>query len=126
MSALEERTLRWLLCLYPRWFRDECGDDLIQTYREVLRSGRAAGTGRIALWAWLVKDAVVTGLKARFGSGAERRSKGTFEMGGATLLGEIVRESRFAARALARSPLFTAAAVATLGLGIGATVSIFT
>lgn len=38
----------------------------------------------------------------------------------------LARDIRFAARALARSPLFTAAVVVTLGLGIGANAALFT
>lgn len=38
----------------------------------------------------------------------------------------LARDVRFAARALARSPLFTAAVVVTLALGIGANAALFT
>ncbi|MGH7575752.1 MAG: ABC transporter permease, partial [Longimicrobiales bacterium] len=38
----------------------------------------------------------------------------------------VVGDVRFAARALARSPLFTAAVIVTLGLGIGANAALFT
>lgn len=37
----------------------------------------------------------------------------------------LLREARLAIRALARSPVFTVAAILTLGLGIGATVAIY-
>jgi predicted permease len=127
MSTSDERAFRRLLRLYPRWFREEHGDELIQTYRDVLRSARAQGDVRIGVWAWLVKDAVLTGLTARFGIRTRHRSSHMPEKASGHLgMGELVREMRLAMRALARAPLFTAAAVATLGLGIGATVAIFT
>ncbi len=37
----------------------------------------------------------------------------------------IVRDLRFAARGMARTPSFTAAAVLTLAIGIGATTAVF-
>ena len=41
------------------------------------------------------------------------------------MTGAIVRDLRYAARGLARTPSFTAAAVLTLAIGIGATTSVF-
>ena len=127
MTARDERAFRWLLRLYPRWFREKCGDELIETYRAVLRGARGVGRVRIGVWAWLVKDAVLTGLKTRIdvraNPGSSRKSR---KASGALDAGELVRETLRATRALARAPLFTAAAVGTLGLGIGATVAIFT
>ena len=47
-----------------------------------------------------------------------------FERGG-RLIEDLMRETRFALRRLRRRPTFTAVVVLTLGLGIGATTSIF-
>jgi predicted permease len=127
MSARGERALRWLLHIYPRWFRREHGGELIQNYREVLQGAHERRGVRIRLWAWLLKDAVVTGLAARFHARPTRPGPRALESGGRTMgIGELVRETRFAIRALVRAPVFTAAAVGTLGLGVGGTVAIFT
>lgn len=69
------------------------------------KSGRALG--RLAAAA---EDAFRLGLR-RLGGGLPATS---------------VRDVRFAARSLARTPLFTVAVVATLGLGIGANAALFT
>ncbi len=47
------------------------------------------------------------------------------EQGAIGWLGDFMRDSRHAARNLAKNPLFTAAAIASLALGIGANTAIF-
>src|SRR4030095_14950578 len=41
-------------------------------------------------------------------------------------LDEVVQDARYAARSLARTPTFTASAILSLALGIGATATVFT
>src|SRR6476469_3365510 len=41
------------------------------------------------------------------------------------MIDALVRDARFAARGLARTPAFTAAAVLTIAIGIGATTTVF-
>src|SRR5215831_13734785 len=69
---------------------------------------------------------------AKFGDldavNAECRDIGTSterEMRRTEYFAELAHDARFAVRQLARTPLFTAVAVATLALGVGATTAIF-
>lgn len=60
----------------------------------------------------------------RFG-GVERMKERTRDARGTRWLEDAVRDLRYAARGLRRAPGFTAVAVLTLGLGIGATTAMF-
>jgi putative ABC transport system permease protein len=92
---------RWLLRLLPRTFRDDWERDLVADWREQER----ASTRRVAFWRRAVADAL--GVGAREYVTAAARNLGV------------------AARRLRRAPAFTAAAVLTLALGIGATTGLF-
>jgi putative ABC transport system permease protein len=63
--------------------------------------------------------------KKQFGSPVKLKEQG-HDVRGGSMLEEIVREVRHAARRLVRTPGFTLAAVLTLALAIGANASIFT
>lgn len=60
----------------------------------------------------------------RFGHLAELREKG-FEIRGGQMLEDLLQDVRFAIRMFSKNPTFTAAAVASLALGIGASTAIF-
>lgn len=61
----------------------------------------------------------------QFGS-AEAAREAHREVRGFAALDQLGRDLRLAARALRRAPAFTAAAVLTLGLGLGASIAVFT
>ncbi len=61
---------------------------------------------------------------AKFG-GIERRKDEMRDVRAVAFLDQLTRDVRYALRALARSPVFTAVTVLSLGLGIGATTSVF-
>lgn len=112
---------RLLLRLLPRGLREDFGRDMEQLYRD--RLAEAAGSSarlRVHIESWLdvVWQSVVT-------HGEDAREAWTTTMTGGGGMDGWLQDLRFGLRTLTRRPGFTLTAVATLGLGIGATVSIF-
>jgi predicted permease len=62
--------------------------------------------------------------RRRFGNTTHLKERGR-DIRGAGLLGEILRDARYALRGFARTPGFTAAVVVILAIGIGANAAIF-
>ena len=103
-----ERVYRALLRAFPIDFRLAHGRELEQTFRAQRQDARREGTTRALARLWLdaVRDAMTTAPREHL---------------------VILRQDlAYAARALRRAPVFTATAVATLGLGIAAMASMFT
>ncbi len=110
---------RLLLRLFPRTFRERFGDDMAEVFADRAAEARRAGPlTALRWWARTIADAVRHGVAERRVA-ANRRTRGNGLMRG------LVQDVRFALRLFNRQRGFTATAVATLALGIGVNVAIF-
>jgi hypothetical protein len=67
-----ERAYRALLVAYPRSFRDEYGDDMVQAFRDLLLFSRERGEGAARSWMRTLRDLVTTAPRQR-GSNLSRK-----------------------------------------------------
>ncbi len=103
----------------PRWpwqrHNDELAEELESHFRMALADRLARGEDRAA---------AERAVRRQFGNRA-RVAEVTRSMWRGAAIEAAVRPVRFAVRRLARTPIFAAACLATLAVGIGATVAIF-
>jgi putative ABC transport system permease protein len=110
---------RLLLRLFPRGFRDRFGEDMTELFADRLEDARRSGTGAVArLIVRVGADAVAHSLAERR---ATRRHAGPRD----SVVRSVIMDIAYALRLLRRRPGFTAAALLTLTLGVGANVAIF-
>jgi predicted permease len=105
-----------LILLFPRAFRDAFGAEMRQVFEAQLAAARARG-GRPAAWALMARTAPRMAAAAWCESRDSRAGR----------RGPLVQwtDLRYTVRRLAAAPGFTVAVVGTLGLCIGANLTIF-
>ena len=120
MSArpgLAERMAGWLVRLHPAAFRSRYGDGMREMQRTRGAEAAERGTGAVRFWlrelCGLVLSVVREWRAELSGPAGERRGRGLFH------------EVKGALRRLARAPGFTLASVGMLGLGLGATATVY-
>lgn len=109
---------------YPKSFRAQFGSELAAVFRAridaAFNRGLTRGSG---LGIWLSLDAIASGVAERLYQ--LRRSRPQPTRRRPMFLESIFSDVRLAIRRLRHAPVFAAAAIATLALGIGASTAIF-
>jgi putative ABC transport system permease protein len=129
---LADRLFAWLLCVYPRRFRDRYADDMVRMFR--LRSTRAARERGAIAAAWTcargLADLAASGLIER---ALQRRPSTSISTAAArapgakgdTMVSRIAQNLGYGWRTCRRQPGFAFVLIATLALGTGATITLF-
>jgi putative ABC transport system permease protein len=135
-----ERVYRALLHLYPRALRDEFGDAMTEFFRDRMAHARLdpRPLARIQVWLRvatdLARNAVPSHLDAIRHAVRTRRQLRLAPITAPSLnasrredhvLSSILQDLRFAMRGMQRAPTFTLTVFATLAIGIGASVAVF-
>jgi putative ABC transport system permease protein len=117
LMRISELWFRILLRLYPADFRDGIGAGVVEAYQHRARAAlnRSGSIGLVRTWLRAFADAFWNGLGERLRPAASWRRTGDWG-----------RDFGLARRRLARSPVFLAATLGTLAVGLGAFAVVYT
>jgi putative ABC transport system permease protein len=116
-GTLSQRWFRLMLRFYPQDFRDEMGDDLVETYLDRARAAHAKSGPLAVAGVWF--SALID--SARNGPGERARPAAGWRRGG-----NWGRDAELAVRRLVRAPVFALTMIATLTVGLGAFAVVYT
>jgi putative ABC transport system permease protein len=126
MSRFVERLFEALLRLYPARFRERLSESMTETFHDEYEESRRRGRARGALFvarslAGTVFWALLEWIRPSFAPARKARAEASW----LRRIGSLAKEARFALRSFFRRPGFSAIAVLTLALGVGANSTIF-
>lgn len=117
------RAYRWLLRLYPRWFRERYQADLVDAFA----ADRARYRGRfgpVAFWIFIARDVLTSAYRARRLSATPTPAAADSPFR-RSAMETLAQDLRHALQQLIRRPGFAAVAILSLALGIGGNAIIF-
>jgi putative ABC transport system permease protein len=117
LLTISDRWFRLLLRFYPRDFRDDMGDAVVEAYRDRAREALTRGgvPGLLSVWVRALFDSF------RNGPGERARPAAPWRPGG-----DWGRDAELVGRRLLRSPAFAAATLGTLTIGLGMFAVVYT
>ena len=121
-----ERIYAALMHVYPRAFRAEYGDEMLEYFRDRRRDekARAGNRGLARLWSRVLLDLASTALHEHVVAARVSRHAPP-SPNGDTMLQALIQDLRFTGRMLRKSPVLTGVAVIIIALGTGAVSTIF-